>query len=271
MRVNLKALGLLMLASGTAAAGPFVNIDRQDDTSRAGGELTYLVVDDDGILNDDITLLRFDAHGQYIDPASGAGGYLTVPIGYGSGNGESETALGDIEVGGIYNIKTATDVSIVLHGGLLLPTASDENDSAAIGALSSYLRAHDFYQFIPKGTTLRLAASPMIKSGKVFARLDVGVDLNIDSADDDNADPGIHFNAGVGFWAGETVALTGELSTMTISDDNEGDDDSIANLAFGARFFAGSVAPYLGLIFPLDDDVSDFIDFGITVGLDAAL
>jgi hypothetical protein len=270
MRVNFTALGLLVVASGTAAAGPFVNIDRQDETSRAGGEFTYLVIDDDSVVND-ITLMRFDAHGQYIDAASGAGGYLTIPIAYGSNDGETETALGDVELGGIYNIATGTDVGIVLHGGLLLPTADDDFDSAIVGGLSGQLRAHDLYQWIPKGTTLRLAASPTIKSGKVFARLDVGVDLNIDNSSDDDADPGIHFNAGVGVWAGETVALTGELSTMTISDDNEGDDDSIANLAFGARFFAGSVAPYLGLIFPLDDDVSDNIDFGITVGLDAAL
>lgn len=270
MRLNLTGIATLLLASSTAVAGPFVNIDRQDETSMVGGELTYLLTEDSPLLGD-LTLIRFDVHGQYVDKNSGAGGYFTIPIAYGSGDNDSETTVGNVEVGGIYSIPTGTGVNIVLHGGLLLPTASDELGPAIVGGLAGVLRIHDQYQWIPKGTSLRLAASPTLTSGKLYARMDAGLDLNLDTSSDDTADPAFHLNAGVGVWAAPTVAISAELSTMTVFDDTEGDDDSLANIAIGARFFAGSVAPYVGFVVPLDDDISDDINFGITVGLDAAL
>lgn len=270
MRVNLTGIGALVLVSGTAAAGPFINIDRQDTTSSVGGELTYLFADESPLLGD-LTLVRFDLHGQFVDEHSGAGGYATIPIAYGSSDNDSETTVGNVEVGGIYNIPTGTGVNVVLHGGLLLPTASDELGPAVYGGLTGLARIHDYYQWIPKGTTLRLAASPTLTSGKLYARLDAGVDINLDSADEDNEDPAFHINAGIGIWASPKVAITAELSTFTVFDDVEGDDDSLANAAVGARFFAGAVAPYFGFVIPLDDDVNDDIGLGFTVGLDAAL
>lgn len=264
------AIGVSLLVGGSAAASPFVNINRHDATSVAGAEVTY--VDLDG--SNDTTLLRFDVHGQYVDPALGFGGYASVPIAYANGNNDSETALGNIEVGGIFIPKLQNpELRLVLHGGLTLPTAPDENNlnAAFVGVFAGYARVHDLYQVIPQGTTVRLGVSPIYSSGQLIARLDAGVDVNIDSSGMDNADPAVHLNLGVGFWATPEMAVMAELSTLTIFDDNDNDDDNVANAIIGGRFYAGTVQPYLGLIIPLDDDISQFMNLGVTIGLDARI
>lgn len=263
---NTAGLGavLLIAMAGTAAAGPFVNIHRFDSASRAGGEMTYLDLEGPN----DVTLLRFDLHAQYVDSSSNAGGYIQLPIGYASGDNDSETAMGNVEIGGIFVPRLSSQtMSIVLHGGLTLPTAEDSE----VGVLAGLLRVHDLYQTLPKGTTVRLGVSPLFHSGQLYGRIDVGVDINIDNADDDNADPGIHFNVGGGMWVSREVALTLELSSLTVLDDTDNDDDNLVNGTFGARFYAGAVAPYVGLTVPLDDDINDFINLGVTIGVDARI
>lgn len=265
------AIGVSLLVGGSAAATPFVNINRHDVTSMAGGEVTY--VDLDGA--NDTTLLRFDLHGQYVDPGMGVGGYASVPIAHANGDNDSETVLGNLEVGGIFVPKLSNpELRVVLHGGLTLPTAPDADNlgAAFVGVFAGYARIHDLYQTIPKGTTVRLGVSPIYSAGQLIARLDAGVDINLDSADQmDEADPAVHFNLGVGFWATPEMAVMAELSTLTIFDDTDNDDDSVANAIVGGRFYAGSVQPYVGIIIPLDDDVSEFMNLGLTLGLDAKI
>jgi hypothetical protein len=259
-----------LLVGGSAAATPFVNINRHDHNSMAGGEVTY--VDLDG--SNDTTLLRFDLHGQYVDPGMGLGGYASVPIAFASGNNDSETALGNLEIGGIFVPKLNNpELRVILHGGLTLPTAPDEDNlgAAFVGVFAGYARVHDLYQVIPKGTTVRLGASPIYTSGQLVARLDAGVDVNLDSSDMDTADPAFHLNLGVGFYATPDAVVMAELSTLTIFDDNDGDDDNVANAVIGGRFYAGSLQPYVGLIIPLDDDISEFMNLGLTIGLDARI
>lgn len=263
---------VLLAATATAAAGPFVNIHRFDGNSRAGAEMTY--VDFDG--NNDSTLLRFDLHGQYIDPGTHLGGYLQLPIGYvtgenAAGESSSDTALGNIEIGGIYipQLQSQT-MALVLHGGITLPTAPDDG-SALVGTFAGLLRVHDLYQTLPKGTTIRLGASPMFYSGNVYGRIDIGVDINIDNADNEKADPAVHFNVGGGVWATPEIALTLEVSSLTVIDDQDNDDDNLVNGTLGMRYNAGSVAPYVGITVPLDDDISDIINLGLTIGIDAKI
>src|SRR5262245_57724105 len=102
MRVlRVVAIHVLLVASAGAdelgrpdpAQSPgFVNMLRQDASSRAGGEISYI-----GIANEpNLTLLRFDFHGHYVDANSGLGGYAQLPITSATGTGDSVTAFGNL-------------------------------------------------------------------------------------------------------------------------------------------------------------------------------
>jgi hypothetical protein len=102
------------------AEGPFpvmATMDRVTDHNDINFSLGYVVFDDDLV---DVGL-RFDLGGQYLTPA-GFGGYGQVPISYISGNDESDTAIGNFELGGLYVLRVAPGSKVVLRGGLSLPT-----------------------------------------------------------------------------------------------------------------------------------------------------
>src|SRR5689334_17231486 len=111
-------------------AAHFVTIDRQDETSRVGVEGSKLLLS-----SGQTTQLRFDVHGQWLDPGSGAGVYLSAPVSYASaGDSESgrQTALGDIELGGTYLPRVMeSNVAIVVHAGLTLPTQDEPSSNNA--------------------------------------------------------------------------------------------------------------------------------------------
>ena len=264
MRLTLLASIALPLAAAPAAAAPgFLTLDRQDEESRFGGELSYLILDD----SIDATALRIDLHGQYVT-SSGMGFYGMFPISYLSGEGESFTGVGNLEVGGLYLPRMANpSFKLAIKAGLTLPTAPDDNDAfanlATIGA-----RPNDLALVIPKGLSLRIGASPMLRSGQFFGRLDGGIDINLDAAGDNTVDPLIHLNVGVGFDFG-SASITGELVNVFSTDDDIS-DDSVNVIALGVRGVAGSVRPYAGVSVPLDND--DFAsDAAITAGIDGVL
>ena len=236
---------------------------RQDANSRLGGDITYFVLDGSA----DATVLRFDLHGHYVDPASGAGVYAQVPVTWFSENDNTETVLGGVEVGGIYIPKFNTPgFGMVLRGGITLPTVSDD-DTALAGLVATYLRPIDLYAQIPKSSTLRLGASPMFRSGKFFARIDAGLDVNVYIDGSDTVDPGIVLDLGAGFDFGN-AAIMGELSTLAITGDN---GESISSFALSVRGNAGAVQPYGALIIPMDSDVKQTFDAGLLAGIEGRL
>jgi len=265
-----SAVGIV-LSAGSASATPFVQMDRQDSESRAGADLTYHLLNNDG--PNSATLLRFEAHGQYVDPASGAGGYLQMPIAFLTGDGDSVTSVGNLELGGIFVIPGET--KIVLHGGIALPTSREESDDAFVGVVAGYLRPHDLYATLPKTTTARLGVSPIFRSGKAVARIDVGLDINVDGPNDNSdVEPALHINVGGGYMVSPTASINAELITMTIiGEDINGDTDSetVSVAALSARFWTGGFTPYAALLLPLDNEISAFIDAGLLIGAEGQL
>lgn len=265
------AVAFLLVVSGQAygdeltepARAPgFATLLRQDANSRAGADMTYFVFDGDS----DTTLLRFDLHGHYVDPVSGAGVYAQVPITFASGDGDSETVLGGVELGGIYIPKLSSpNIGLVLRGGITLPTAPDDLTSL-IGYLATFMRPVDIYAQLPKSSTLRLAASPILRSGQFFARADFGIDINIYMDEGDTVDPGLVIDVGAGIDLGG-AAITGELTTISVTGD---DGDSLTSAAVSARG-TGTVQPYGALLIPIDDDVSDAFDLGLLVGVEGRM
>lgn len=72
----------------------------------------------------DLTVFAFNIHGQYISP-SGLGGYAALPFAFASTDDDSQTAIGNIELGGLYVFRQP-DLDFYLRGGFAANTASEE-------------------------------------------------------------------------------------------------------------------------------------------------
>lgn len=226
--------------------------------------------------NQSLTTVGINVHGHYVDPGSGFGGYLTVPMSYVAGEidlglfgtiDDSEFSLGNIEVGGMF-AKQLRHLAVVGHVGVAVPTHSADND--AIGALSvaaSAPRYTDLVDRIPESTWLRLGFSPMGRQGKLFWRGDLGIDIALDDDNADSASPAYYANIGGGIDLGQ-VAIQVEIDTLVTDTDG---DDTNSVFAFGARFISGKFRPGVSMFFPLGwDDGADW-DFGFGLSLLARL
>src|SRR5688500_9516140 len=131
-----SAMVVVMLMAGAApalaqdaeapAGGPFPvmpTMDRVTDHSNFNASLGYVVFDEDLV---DLGL-RAELGGEYLTPA-GFGGYGALPISYISGNDESDTAIGNLELGGLYVLPVAATSKVVLRGGVSLPTGPKSDD-----------------------------------------------------------------------------------------------------------------------------------------------
>ena len=257
----------LVLASTPAAADGFLTLDRGDGESRGGVEASWAQLDPP--FGESINVFRFDGHGHYVT-AGGLGGYAAMSIAYGSNDAGSGTGIADAELGMLYVRRMNPTTELVFRGGVTLPTGNGDDDleDFIVNAIGTTARITDTIQIIPEGTSLRLAVSPIIRSGQVFARFDGGLDINIDNAGSGEPDPVLRLNAGVGMDLG-TVALTAELAN-SVSTDGDLDDQWANALAIGVRGRVGGVQPYGGLVVPIGDEY-DGVDFVVTVGIDAVL
>lgn len=114
----------------------------------------------------------------------------------------------------------------------------------------------------------------MWESNNLYARLDIAANIMIDAEGDGNEDHALELNVGFGAHVTQSVTLTGEFSSITIfGEDGDGDTDteSIGAFAVGARFRAGSAAPYVALLVPLDSFVEEIVTAGIMLGVDVNL
>lgn len=263
-----RIMALVVLVPAVAAADPdhFVTMDRQDDSSRAGLEVSKLFYPDNGIANG-ISGLRFDLHGQYMTP-NAIGVYMTAPIGHVSGNNESYTSLGDLEVGGIFIPQlSSSNMKLVLHAGITLPTQSKDTNNLLASAFTMPARLTDYYLLVPEGFSLRAGISPIIKSGQVFFRADLGFDANLSAASGSDAKNVIKANAGMGVDL-QVASVMVESVNLYVSGNNGG---WVNEGAVSARFDGGSVYPYAALVFALDDESQSLMDEALTVGLEGRL
>ncbi len=269
MRALTGSLSVLavLLASATASAQPipgFGTMDRFDEQSKFATSLSYISFDD-GFF-EDLTVLRFDFFGQYMTP-DGLGGYAMMPFNRISFMDNSESGVGNLEIGGLYVVQGATP--IVLRGGIALDTADSQT-----GGIGLFSRITDFPSDFPDTTWLRLSASPLWRTGTTFFRVDAGLDVPIDDGDSD-IDPLVRLNVGGGIETGD-IAIMGELVTVGTTDTGEDGEDGpdlgerfIHTLAATGRYMGGgNLQPHFTLSIPLDDDTNDVIDFVVIIGLE---
>lgn len=273
----------LVAMIGTAAAQPKeadrihdpLTMDRLTPQSTFGFDVGYVVWDDDNLIDLDITAVGFGVAAHFVGDA-GLGGYLTLPlsyIGFESAAGEeNEVAIGNIEVGGMYAMPLGRNADLVLHGGVALPTA-DDDDAGASQALASAPRYGDLVLRWPDSTWLRLGASPMGRAGILFWRADVGLDLALDDDDAVEISPVLRVNVGGGLDLGAAELMV-ELVTNVTNPADDDADESASTLALGGRFGEGSVQPGLAVILPVgfEDNVLGIeADFAVAFSLAARM
>jgi hypothetical protein len=202
----------------------------------------------------DGSLWRLHLVGQGVDPRSGFGGYASLGVGAISGEGDSETGFGGIEVGGLYHVAPSPEVDAVFRLGVVLPTASDDSAGYYFGTLLQ--DPSNLMTGIPDTTVVRVAVSPAYHQDKLYLRADLGVDVSVSDGDDE---PLVHADLGIGV-APAPVGGTLELQTICVT--SGGGGDSCLNLlAASAQFRAGprGVA-HVGIGVPiLEDDFGDII------------
>jgi len=252
----------------------FVVIDRIDGSSRAGFEAAYLQPNSK---LGDVSLLRFEAHARYVDPGTGVGAYTQVPFAYahgGGSSGETITDFGDLEVGVVYAAKPVASVlALVVHAGVTVPTG-ERNAEAFIGTIENFVALPELYNSLPRAFTGKFGVSQTAHRGNVFARLDLGLDVNFD-ADQTTVANAIHVDAGLGATFGRLAAML-ELENATVLDRTDASGTTVKGatmdaLAVSLRGDAGAVLPYLAVTIPLEHDVSDVVDFVVTAGVDFKL
>ena len=267
MRTLRTAISLLLVSVAAPAAAqepdapadPFPNLstlDRTTDHTSFNGSLALSFFGDNG---PDIAA-RVDLGGQYVTP-QGFGGYAQLPITYLEGGDDSETELGNVELGGVYVAGAGEGLDVVIKGGLVLPTGPDDLNFLVTYAGAAIPRLTDLISAAPDVTALRLNGSPLYRQGTFFVRGDLGIDIVIDEADGADSDPLIHINVAAGVQTGK-VTIAGELVTLGTTGDVDEDEGRFYHTAAATvGFDAGSVRPYGALVVPVDNDLAtEFLD-----------
>lgn len=270
---SMRVLVVLLVLEGVAVADeapPDANrppgwmlIERLDGNSWAGGDVTYMLLDGDG----DTPVMRVDLHGRYVHPRRRLGGYIDVPVAVETGSGDDTAGIGDIELGGLFLPRfTSPEFGMTVHVGLTLPTGNTDK-SGLLNLLAAYARPDDLFLSLPHGTSLRIGASPTFRSGNVYAKVAVGVDLNIDQSGDSDADSVFRLGFGFGVDIG-SFAVTAEISNLFPTNEAA---DTLAVGALGIRLPFGIYHPYAAVIIPLEDDTQAVYEVAVTAGLEVAL
>jgi hypothetical protein len=270
--------GVIDVAPAQLPAPAFVTLDHPDATTHGGIETSYAWTNSTNLPGS--TLMRFEAHLEYVDHDNGIGGYAQLPISYFSETATgfqstSVTGIGDLEVGGLYLREFAKyNVTIVGHGGLSLPTGSTSDAAHFANFAGSVSRIADLYLSLPRSTAVRLGFSPIWRSGIVFARADVGLDIDAGASNNTRYDTALRGNIGVGVIL-DQVVLTAEMTnaydyapSSTTTAPAPSGSSWIDTAAFAARLRLSDVEPYVALVLPIDADSQAIMDYAVTVGIE---
>jgi hypothetical protein len=283
------ALPALLLSFGTALAqeppppmvaepaptGPVILPNMLSTNAGVVADINFDYIDIDGL---DATLLALRAHVQYISPA-GAGGYVMVPAGYFSidddgigAGGDDDFQLGNVEVGGLYALRSSPTLDILLRGGVSIDTQDSVTDDVGINVIAHFLpRPTDaftsggFNSTWARGQAQFTNTSQNIRFGCL-----VGVDVPVagELADDGDLDALVNIALVAGYQDAKFGLGAGFTLIQTVSD---GDDDDIKGIQLQGNMAINPMTrAYLGIGLSLDGD--EFLDgtaFGL--GVRAAL
>ncbi|MBA2541433.1 MAG: hypothetical protein H0V17_17460, partial [Deltaproteobacteria bacterium] len=244
--------------AGVAAADEQLHetatLDRASGQSGAGADLSFVSDFDDGFVS------RLDLHGQWMHRSGfGTYGQLAVSRAFLDDSATIEPidtfALSNLEVGGQYRGALSSELSIVAHVGLTLPTAQNDGAAFLTNLVSSQRRFNDLVNAIPELTAIRLGVSPTWQRGAVFVRADLGLDVIVDHSDEmeSSPDPIGHANLAIGARRGKLSGAAELVTVFSTGDVSEGAERFFHTGALSFRYDAGQVSPSLTIVTPLDD------------------
>lgn len=272
------ALGLTALAT-TAGAQPRLALPEGATTDRFSAD-PWAASLDLGLSNYDgnneiLFAARVDLYGQFLGDVGvhRAGGYFQLPYARiePEGEGESFSKFGHLELGGLFATPVGATTDLLLRGGFAFEIEDDESegfDSLAM-IFTGFGRLSEVFISVPETNWARLSGSLLHRSHPYFGRVDLGVDVPFSDSDED--DPFFRLNLAGGIDL-ESVALLAELSNLAvfIDDENEDEDEVLSTLAFTARIPTGTFSPVVSVVIPLDDELQEFVDFVVVVGVRAS-
>ena len=252
-RTLVLTLPLMALAmSSTVAAqpeqSPFATMDRLSGAPHIGGSLglTLITPESDG----NIVGFRLDFFGEArVTPRLNA--YWQLPFSIATGDGDTETGLGNIE-GGVGYIANGPTATIIGRAGLTLPTASNSSGGLAANLVNMLSRLTDISSVTPETIYLRLAGSAIQNTGSVVLRADLGLDVPV-SSDLDDVNTLARLNLGASFNAGN-LNIGGELvNVLSLGEDGDFSDKIIHTVAFTIAQRHSPRPIYAAFVLPLDD------------------
>jgi len=272
--VTCVVLAALAAPAAAQREPDFATLDRGDGISHVGLDLAWIKLDPAPY----DSVVHLELHGQYV-LQSGLGFYAALPLnksfGDGPDEGESdgETAVADLDFGGLYVIS-GPELSWVFRLGLVAPIAGDEIGEFRTNVRGANYRLTDAALVDPVDWYARVAVSPMFHAHSLFLRIDLGVDIPFaeDDADAYTADPIGRLNLAGGVDFG-TAALMLELPTIIYldDDDEDPDEDVFTNVAVTARFMGEVLQPFISVGSPIDKALRDQVDIFIALGIQGVL
>ncbi len=231
---------------GSSALAQFTAMDRADKTSRVSVRVDFSDYDEV-----DSLFLRPEIYGQYVFK-SGFGLYASLPLQ--SSIGDQDTLVtGNIEFGGLL-VAQIEKSTFIFRLGLMLPTAPEGDEEQLTAYGNAYARLTDVAQAMPRTKALRLAMSPIARTGIVFFRADLGLDVLMPKGQE--AEMLLRGNLGVGLDFGE-VEATAEVINVESNSLTPGVSGAVHAMSFSLHY--GPV--YASLLRPMDYD--DPIVFGV--------
>lgn len=256
----------LVLATGSASAQPVPQqMQLPNVMSTAPGlsleaRLDFTNFDDEAFL-DEVELVSFNLQVQFLT-ASNFGFYVNLPVGWIDGPGDDEGAIGNLELGGLYVIRSSPSTDFYLQGALALDTADDEGEFVVPLAhviarpADAFVTGFDTSWFRVAGG-IRHAAGPSLR---------IGGRLGLDFPLDDNDDSALLTLAGSLGFEQPTFGLSFGLALLQVlDDDNADDDDGVVALNIMGDFKVGSTARLFVAFGTNFED--DFDGYSLGVGL----
>jgi len=253
------SLVLLPVLASADERGSYVTLDRTGSDNVVGLAVSAHFINETGAPD---VAIRENLFGRYVD-SSGFGAYGQFSVAHAFGNGNSESAVGDLELGGLYVAKLDA-FDLVGRLGVGLPTASSSLTGLVTNFVGSLDRVEDYALIAAHTLWLRPGLALRFGDRSFFAQLDGGIDVPIKTEDGGATDPVFRASAGVGTNQGP-IALTGEVANFVVSSNGTFHYHSFAA---SARYAAGPLQPFVAYALTLAYDDSDHMTVhSLTAGL----
>jgi hypothetical protein len=232
-----------------------MTMDRMGTSSHVGIQVGFTKGDDVDL--SDGFAMRFNPYGQVFMPNRIAAVYGQLALSHlSSGDGESGTGVGNLELGGLF--LPYGDSRLILRAGLALPTASnDDLPDVLANFAAGNERLTDFVLIVPEYTTLRLSASTIQQMDNFFLRVDGGFDLVFSKPGGSDDAPSVFFRANIaGGIRTSVVDIAVELVNLAFVDGevDGGITQRFLHTAALSLRTQGENQFHFGPVFPLDND-----------------